>query len=585
MSAEHNGTFDLVIRGGTVADGTGGALRTADVAVRDGRVAEVGTVSGRGHREIDAAGLLVAPGWVDVHTHYDGQATWDNRLAPSSPQGVTTVVFGNCGVGFAPVRPSEHDRLIALMEGVEDIPGTALHEGLPWTWQSFPQYLDALDALPHDIDVAAQVPHGALRVHVMGDRGAAGEDATAADIAEMAELVEQAVRAGALGFTTSRSTNHKSSTGEPTPSLTASESELVGIAAGLKAAGSGVMQLLSDFADVDAEFELIHRMAAASGRPLSFTLAEQLAFARPDDKVPYLAILDRIGRSRAAGVQLTAQVAPRAIGLMMGLEATLHPFVANPIFAEIAELDLAAQVVALRDPAFRQRLLTAANAGSDKLGGSMVTRYDRLVELGDPPNYEPPASASIANRAAAAGISPEEMALDVMLTGQGRGLLYLPAANYLNWNFDVVREMLVHPCAVPGLSDGGAHVGTICDGGFPTFLLYWWGRDRPSGRLPVEWLVARQTAATARLVGLEDRGVLAPGYRADINVLDFEKLALRAPRMHADLPAGGRRFLQPATGYRHTFVAGLETYVDGEPTDALPGRLVRGPQQLAASVS
>ncbi|HEX3829533.1 MAG TPA: amidohydrolase family protein [Sporichthyaceae bacterium] len=582
MTAAHNRAFDLVVRGATVADGTGASLRTADVAVREGRVAEVGAVTGRGHREIDATGLLVAPGWVDVHTHYDGQATWDNRLAPSSPQGVTTVVFGNCGVGFAPVRPDEHERLIALMEGVEDIPGTALHEGLPWTWESFPQYLDALAGLPHDIDVAAQVPHGPLRVHVMGDRGAAGQDATATDIVEMSALVEQALRAGALGFSTSRSSNHKSSTGEPTPSLTASADELVGIATALKRAGRGVMQLLSDFADVDAEFALVHRMAAASGRPLSFTLAEQLAFARPDDRVPYLDILERIRAARADGVRLTAQVAPRAIGLMMGLEATLHPFVANPVFAEIAGLDHGAQVIALRDPGFRARLLAAANAGSDKLGGGLVTRFDRLVELGDPPQYEPPASASIAARAAAAGVRPEELALDVMLSDDGHGLLYLPAANYLGWNFDVVREMLVHPCAVPGLSDGGAHVGTICDGGFPTFLLSYWGRDRPSGRLPVEWLIARQAGATAALVGLADRGVLAPGYRADLNVIDLELLGLRAPRVHADLPAGGRRFLQAARGYRHTFVAGVETYADGEPTGALPGRLVRGPQSVAS---
>jgi N-acyl-D-aspartate/D-glutamate deacylase len=574
-----NSTVDVVLRGGTLADGTGAPLRTGDVAMQDGRIVEVGRVSARGRQEIDAAGLLVAPGWVDIHTHYDGQATWDRRLAPSSPQGVTTVVFGNCGVGFAPVRPEEHERLINLMEGVEDIPGTALHEGLPWTWQSFPEYLDALDFFPHDIDIAAQVPHAALRVHVMGDRGAAGEDATADDVAEMSRLTEQALLAGALGFSTSRSTNHKSSTGDPTPSLTAKEIELLGIADALRRAGRGVMQLLSDFEDVDAEFDLVHKMAATSGRPLSFTLAQQLAFARPLEKVPYLEILDRVAAARRHGVMLTAQVAPRAIGLMMGLQATLHPFMANPVFAEIAELDHPAQVAALCDPAFRARLLAARGAADPrKLGGSLVTLLDRIVALGDPPQYEPSRADSVTARAAAAGVSPEEMALDLMLADDGRGLLYLPAANYLDWNFDVVREMLVHPCAVPGLSDGGAHVGTICDGGFPTFLLSYWGRDRASGRLPVEWIVAQQAAATARTVGLLDRGVLAPGYRADVNVIDLDTVGLQAPRMHADLPAGGKRFLQAASGYRHTFVAGVETYRDGQPTGALPGRLVRGPQ-------
>lgn len=581
MPGEHNQPFDLVVRGGTVADGTGGPLRTADVAVLDGKVAEVGRVAGRGHRELDAGGLLVAPGWVDIHTHYDGQATWDPHLAPSSPQGVTTVVFGNCGVGFAPVRPSEHERLIALMEGVEDIPGTALHEGLPWTWESFPEYLDVLASLPHDIDIAAQVPHAALRVHVMGDRGAAGEPATAADIAEMSALVEEGIRAGALGFTTSRSTNHRSSTGEPTPSLTAEVDELVGIAAGLARAGAGVIQLLSDFADVDADFALVHRVAASSGRPLSLTLAQTLAFARPDQRIDCQDILERMHAARAEGVQLTAQVAPRAIGIMLGLQATLHPFMFNPVFAEIAARPHADQVAALRDRSFRARLLAAAAGPPDpaKFGSSIVTVFRQMVALGNPPQYEPPREAAISARAAAAGCTPEEVALDVMLAEDGTGLLYIPAANYLDWNFDVVREMLIHPCAVPGLSDGGAHVGTICDGGFPTYLLAYWGRDRPSGRLPVEWIVERQCRATARTVGLGDRGVLAPGYRADLNVIDSGTVALTTPVIHHDLPAGGRRFLQPAHGYRHTFVAGVETFTDGEATDALPGRLIRGPQR------
>jgi N-acyl-D-aspartate/D-glutamate deacylase len=455
---------------------------------------------------------------------------------------------------------------------------------LAWNWESFPSYLDALEGIPHDVDIAAQLPHAALRVHVMGDRGAAGEAATEADIAEMSALTEAAVRAGALGFSTSRSTNHRSSSGEPTPSLTASSAELLGLAHALRRAGRGVMQLLSDFADVDAEFELVHRMAKESGRPLSLTMAQTLAFARPDERIPYLDILNRMAAARAEGVMLTAQVAPRAIGLMMGLQATLHPFMANPVFAEIADLEHPLQVAALRDPVFRARLLGAGGAADpSKLGGGLVTRFDRIVALGDPPQYEPAPSAAIAARAAVAGVSAEEMALQVLLSDDGRGLLYLPAANYLDWNFDVVREMLTHPCAVPGLSDGGAHVGTICDGGFPTFLLSYWGRDWSSGRLPIEWLVSRQAAATARTVGLHDRGVLAPGYRADLNVIDADTVALAAPRVHADLPAGGRRFLQAAHGYRHTFVAGVETYRDSEPTGALPGRLVRGPQNAPSA--
>ncbi|MGQ0630558.1 MAG: N-acyl-D-amino-acid deacylase family protein [Sporichthyaceae bacterium] len=584
MTREHDHPFDVVVRGGTLADGTGAPLRTADVAIRDGRVAAVGRLEGRGHREIDADGLLVAPGWVDIHTHYDGQATWDSQLAPSSPQGVTTVVFGNCGVGFAPVHPSEHDRLIALMEGVEDIPGTALHEGLPWTWESFPQYLDALEALPHDVDFAAQVAHGPVRVHVMGDRGAAGEPATPADIAAMSAIVEEGIRAGALGFTTSRSTNHRSSTGEPTPSLTAEVEELVGIAGALARAGTGVLQLLSDFDDLDAEWDLVHRVARSCGRPLSLTLLQTLAFARPDRRVPVLDILERMQAARDAGVQMTAQVAPRAVGLMLGLQATLHPFLFNPVFADIAARPHAEQVAALRDPGFRERLLAAGTGTPDptKFGSSVVALFDRMVELGNPPQYEPARADAIDARAAAAGVSPAQLALEVMLAGEGTGLLYIPAANYLDWNFDVVREMLVHPCAVPGLSDGGAHVGTICDGGFPTYLLAYWGRDRASGRLPIEWLVERQCRATARTVALQDRGVLAPGYRADLNLIDLDEVGLTAPVIHHDLPAGGRRFLQPAHGYRHTFVAGVETYAGGERTGALPGRLVRGPQSVGS---
>jgi N-acyl-D-aspartate/D-glutamate deacylase len=563
---------DLVIRNGLLADGTGAPLREADLAVADGLVVEVGAVSGTGREEIDAAGALVAPGWVDIHTHYDGQATWDPHLFPSSSNGVTTVVFGNCGVGFAPVRPEDRDRLICLMEGVEDIPGTALHEGLPWTWTTFPEYLDHLERTPHDIDCAAYVPHAALRVHAMGERARAEETATEAEIATMAALAREAVEAGAVGFSSSRSLNHKSSTGERTPSLYASAAELAGIARGVAAAGRGVLQLLSDFLDIDEEWAVLRNMVAVSGRPLSMTVAQLPE--RPQD---HHAILERIAAANAEGLRVTAQVAPRSIGLLLGLPLTLHPFMTNPVFAEIADRPLDEQVAALRTPEFRRRLLAAHTGEKDrtKLGGWLIDQFDRMYPFGDPPDYEPDPSTALGRRAAATGASVVELALDALLADDGQGYLYLAFANYVDGNLDEARDMLVHPNAVPGLSDGGAHVGTICDGGFPTFLLSHWGVRRPTGRLPVEWLVERQTRATARTVGLTDRGVLAPGWKADVNVIDLDRLALRRPHIQHDLPAGGRRLLQTADGYRHTFVSGVEIMRDGKPTGALPGRLVR----------
>ena len=565
-------THDLVIRNGLLADGTGAPLREADLAVAGGRVVEVGTVSGTGRQEIDAGGALVAPGWVDIHTHYDGQATWDPHLFPSSNNGVTTVVFGNCGVGFAPVRPEDRDRLIRLMEGVEDIPGTALHEGLPWTWTTFPEYLDHLERTPHDIDCAAYVPHAALRVHAMGDRAKAEETATEAEIATMAALAREAVEAGAVGFSSSRSLNHKSSTGEKTPSLYASAAELAGIASGVAAAGRGVLQLLSDFLDIDEEWAVLRNMVAVSGRPLSMTVAQH-----PDRPQDHHAILERIAAANAEGLRVTAQVAPRSIGLLLGLPLTLHPFMTNPVFAEIAGRPLDEQVAALRTPEFRRRLLAAHTGERDttKLGGWLIDQFDRMYPFGDPPDYEPDPSTALGRQAAATGASVVELALDALLADEGRGYLYLAFANYVDGNLDEARDMLVHPNAVPGLSDGGAHVGTICDGGFPTFLLSHWGVRRPTGRLPIEWLVERQTRATARTVGFTDRGVLAPGWKADVNVIDLDRLVLHRPHIQQDLPAGGRRLLQKADGYRHTFVSGVEIMRDGKPTGNLPGRLVR----------
>jgi N-acyl-D-aspartate/D-glutamate deacylase len=577
-------SFDLVIRGGMVADGTGEPLRTADVAITDGLITEVGKVGGSGHREIDADGALVAPGWVDVHTHYDGQAMWDSALAPSSDQGATTVLFGNCGVGFAPVRPGGQNVLIELMEGVEDIPGTALHEGLTWDWESFPEFLDALERLPHDVDFAAQVPHGAVRVYVMGDRGVAGESATPEDITQMTALVQQGIEAGALGFSTSRTTNHRSSTGIHTPSLRATSAELAGIAGGLRRAGRGVMQLVSDFDDLDAEWPVVLAMAEASGRPVSMTVTEYFTLCE-DGATTGFDVLDRISAARARGLAISAQVAPRAVGITMGLATTLNPFMACPPFAQIADLPLAQKVAALRDGEVRRRLLESytGEVNSTKLAGSVISRFHLMVRLDDPPDYEQGPEDSVTAIAQREGRTPEEVALDIMLEDDGTGLLYLPLTNYKHWNLESVRTMLTHPFAIPGLSDGGAHVGTICDGSFPTFLLSHWGRRRRTGRLPIEFLVERHTRACAQLVDLNDRGVLAPGYRADVNVIDLDNLVTRRPRIHQDLPAGGSRLLQQADGYLHTFVTGTETYANGKATGSLPGRLVRGPQQAPAS--
>ena len=567
--------LDLVIRGGTVVDGTGAEPRTADVAVAGGRVVEVGRVDATGAREVDADGAHVLPGWVDVHAHYDGQATWDTSLAPSTWHGVTTVVVGNCGVGFAPVRPADHQKLIELMEGVEDIPGAALHEGLPWTWRSFAEYLDAVDAIPHDADIACQVPHGALRLHVMGERGARREPATADDIAEMGRICREAVEAGALGFTTSRTRNHRTSTGDYTPTLTAEADELVGIAVEMGRSGLGVLQLVSDFVDVDEEFAMLRRMVVESGRPLAFSLAQS-----PLAPGNWRDMLRKVDEARADGLPITAQVAARAIGLLFGLPCTLHPFVTNPVFkAEIADLRPDEQARAMREPSFRERVLAAeVERDRKKLGGALIAMWDRMFELGDPPDYEPSPSSSLAAKAAAAGVHPAELAYDLLASGDGGALLYTPFLNYADGDLDAVGEMLSHPWTIPGLSDGGAHVGTICDGSFPTTLLATWVRDRDRGRMPLADVVRRQCRETARSVGLLDRGVVAPGYRADINVVDLGAVQPRRPVPVWDLPAGGRRLLQKADGYRHTFVLGEETYADGEATGAVPGRLVRGPQ-------
>lgn len=574
-------SHDLIIRAGTVIDGTGAPPRTADVAVGDGIVTEVGRITESAQRVIDADGALVIPGIVDIHAHYDGQATWDERLQPSSWHGVTTVVMGNCGVGFAPVHDNDHDRLVELMEGVEDIPGAALHEGLSWKWNSFGEFLDAVDARPHDIDLAAQVPHGALRLNVMGERGANHEEATPADIAAMAELAREGIEEGGLGFTTSRTRNHRTSTGAYTPTLTAAPEELIGIAEGVGSTGTGVLQVVSDFLDPDAEFDMLRRMVERSGRPISISVARSPLV--PD---AYRTLLDHITAANADGLTMTGQVAPRAVGLILGLECTLNPFMTTRTYRHLADLPLAAKVEALRTPEIRSRVLAeAVERSREKLGGGLVDRFDLLFEMADEPDYEPELKDSIAERASRDGVTPAGLALDAMLAGDGHGLLYLPFLNYVDGNLDACHEMLTHPHTVPGLGDGGAHVGTICDGSFPTTLLQLWGRDRRRGRIDLPFLIQRHCRDTARTVGLEDRGVLAPGYRGDLNVVDFDNLALHKPEIVHDLPAGGRRLLQRANGWVSTVVLGQETYHDGEATDALPGRLIRGAQPAPEETS
>src|SRR5262245_666884 len=564
--------LDLLVRGGTLIDGTGAARATADVGIRGGRIAAVGRVDEPTRRTLEADGLWVTPGWVDVHTHYDGQVTWDSLLTPSCWHGVTTVVMGNCGVGFAPVRPGSHEYLIKLMEGVEDIPGTALAEGIRWEWESFPEYLDAVERMPHALDVGAQVPHAALRFYVMGERGADHQERPTPDeIEEMGRLVREAVRAGALGFTTSRTRNHRASDGRPTPSLTATFDELIGISRRFGEAGSGVFEIVSDFPNPEAEWELLRAMVSESGRPMSVSIAQ--SDVSPD---AWRASLRKLEEANAAGLPMRGQVAARAIGTLLGFEATIHPFLSHPSFAEIAALPLAAKVARLRDPEFRERLLAEQPAPALR----MFADLERIFALRDPPESEPAPDASIAAEARRRGVSPWALLLDAMLANEGRALLYRPLLNYSSFDLDAIREMLLHPFTVPGLGDAGAHCGLICDGSFPTYLLLHWGRERKRGaKLPVEQLVKWQTADTAALVGLNDRGALLPGRKADLNLIDPDALALAHPEIVYDLPAGGKRLVQRARGYRATLVTGEVVLENGEPTGALPGKLVRGPQR------
>jgi N-acyl-D-aspartate/D-glutamate deacylase len=569
--------YDLVIRGGEIHDGLGNPGVIGDIAINGDVIAAIGADLGSGATEIDAAGHIVTPGFVDIHTHYDGQAMWEHRMAPSSDHGVTSVVMGNCGVGFAPCRPHQHDLLVKLMEGVEDIPEVVMTAGLPWNWETFPEYLDALSARELDIDIAAQLPHSALRVYVMGERGARREAPTDADLAEMRRLTTEAIHAGALGVTTSRNILHRTRAGELAPSLNSPEDELLALAGGLRDAGAGVYQLIADiFGDATDEFGLMRRVAEAAGRPLSFTLL-QMATGDPEGWRDYLRQLEA---ANAAGVTITGQVYPRPVGLLFGLDLSFHPFSLNPSFRPLADLPLAEKVAAMRDPEMRARLLSESPTDTNPFFLQIVEASTASYAMGNPPIYDPAPETRIDREAKRRGISAAELAYDLLLEDDGRSILFLPGANYRDNNLDAAREMCVHPNTVLGLGDGGAHYGVICDASFTTFFLEKYVRDAaPGSAIALPQAIAALTDAPARTVGLADRGRLAVGYKADLNVIDLAGLRLHAPTMARDLPAGGKRLRQNASGYTATIKSGAITYRNGEPSGALPGRLVRGAQQ------
>ncbi|MBX9829778.1 MAG: amidohydrolase family protein [Xanthobacteraceae bacterium] len=573
---------DILIRGGTIIDGTGKAAFTGDVAIAGGRIVGVGGKQGPARREIDADGLLVTPGWVDVHTHYDGQAMWDPLLAPSCWHGVTTVMFGNCGVGFAPVRKHHRGALMDLMEGVEEIPNAVLADGLTWDWESFPDFLDALERHPRAIDIAAQAAHLPLRVYVMGDRAVRREAATPDDIAEMRRLTIEALRAGAFGFTTSRTDSHKTPDGELVPSRFADADELVGIGSALGAVGAGAFGMNSDFDDEEFELAWMKRVARETGRPVWFLLTD-----RYEDPARWRRLIKAVHEARAEGLPLTAQIAGRPIGVMMGIGTALNPFTVRPGYKQIESLSLAEQRVRLRDPQVRRQILSEKPSDAEvaklaQFRQLITSRWDKFFVMGDPPDYEPGPEKSVAAIAAREGRTPDEVAYDYITGAEGQ-YLYFPVVNYVVGDHEPIREMMTDPGTLLGLSDGGAHCTSIVDSGLPSFMLAHWGRDRHRGpRLPLELLVKRQTSETADFFGLTDRGRLAPGLRADVNLIDFDRLLLHKPELVHDMPAGGRRFIQRVEGYEATLVAGTPIFERGEHTGALPGQLVRAGRNGAA---
>lgn len=573
----HQAEYDIVIRGGTILDGTGGAPFVADVGIRDGRIERVGIIAGQGREELAANGLLVTPGFVDIHTHFDAQSIWESRMAPASEHGVTTVVFGNCGVGFAPCRSQDRQALVKLMEGVEDIPEVVMTEGLTWEWESYPEFLDAVASRPHDVNIASYLPHAPLRLYVMGERAEAGQEATTDDRAAMARITAEAMEAGALGFATSRSLFHRSATGEPICTQDAEEAELLAIAEAMGDPGRGIIQVAVDFGgarSLDEEFGILSRVAKTSGHPMTVPIAE--LHSAPD---LWRQIMDRISRANAEGTEITAQALPRGIGIIYGLDLSAHPFFLKPSYREIANLPLPDRVAALRDPERRARILSEDPIEYHLPIAATLDRFEGMYEIGNPIDYEPVPESSIAARAAALGVTPAALAYDIVVEHGGEPAIYMPFANYASGNLDVAHEMFNHPDIVLGLGDGGAHYAVICDASYPTFLLTHWARDRVRGeKLGLPAIVRALSHDTAKTVGLKDRGVIAEGYAADINIIDHDDMRLPSPRVAHDLPKGGRRLRQKAEGYVATIVNGTVTYRNGVATGALPGRLVRGRQ-------
>jgi N-acyl-D-aspartate/D-glutamate deacylase len=572
--------MDLIIRNGTIVDGLGGEPFVGDVAITDGVIAAVGTADGDAASEIDAAGLLVTPGFVDLHTHYDGQAIWSDRMSPSSSHGVTTAVMGNCGVGFAPCRKEDHEVLVDVMAGVEDIPGVVMVDGLPWSWETFPEFMDALDARKRDIDVAAFLPHSPLRVYVMGRRGVDRETATAEDLALMRKMAAEAIEVGALGFASSRLTIHKTESGQPIPSYDAAQTEIEAIVAGVDDAGGGLIQFVPDLLATDYEqaLQTVFEAATELGLPVTFTLA--IGNAGPPLHLDALRLVEKIN---AGGGEITAQIFPRPIGLVLGLELSGNPFVLYPSYREIAGLPLAERVAQMRKPEVRERILNDKPASDGHPLMFAVQAFEWIFPLGDPPDYEPDPSSSIDARAKARGISPLEEAYDRLLDDDGHAMLLVTLANFRDASLDTVAELVRREDVVLGLGDGGAHYGMICDASFPTYMLTHWVRDRTSGRLTVAEAVRELTSVPARVAGLADRGRIAVGYKADLNVVDHDALRLHRPVVSHDLPAGGRRLDQKADGYVATIVSGEIIAENGVPTDARPGRLVRGRQHAPAT--
>ena len=566
-------TQQVLVHGGLLVDGTGSEPREADVEIVDGKITRVGQITPGRHEMIDARGCIVTPGFVDIHTHYDGHVMWDTSLAPTSMHGVTSAVMGNCGVGFAPCNPEHREMLVELMEAIEDIPEAVLNAGLPWNWRSFPDYLEVLASKHFDIDVAAQVPHGALRVNVMGERAVRREVSTDEDRAEMQRLVREAVRAGAVGFSSSRIRAHKTRSGNFTPDYLAAEDELLAIAMGLKLEGKGVLQFVTDISDQHepgvAEFNILRRLVQKSGRPLSLNITQ-----REIDPDGWKRLMAMIGEANNQGISIKGQIMGRPIGLVLGFELTQNPFMAYPSFEALAKLPFADKVRRLADPAVRRSIL-AEQANDPELGGR-VAAFDRLFEVDDNPDYEPPTESSIAARARHSGIGAAAYAYDVLMKNGGHGLLYRPVLNYAAGNLDAVHEMLTDPNGVPGLSDGGAHCGMTCDSSITTFNLAYWTRDRKLGpRLSLAKVVKGHTADTAAVMGFRDRGLIAPGMKGDVNVIDYDRLRLYPVEVVYDMPAGGRRLVQRATGYKATLVSGVPIVRDDQHTGARPGRLVR----------